>query len=86
MYHGWYGVILRFPFVVSLTAPAFRNIQIVHIFRNTVEVIPMFSFSRKGTFGKIMPKDNEKKYSQNVQRVRHKLNSANIRRQQAGTC
>ena len=35
----------------------------MHIFRNRVEVIPMFSFSRNGTFGKIMPRNNEKNYS-----------------------
>ena len=70
---------------IPLTVAAFRNIQIVHTFRNRVDVIPILSFSRKGTPGMFMPNSIET-ILQNVQRVPHKLIGAAVRRQLAGTC
>ena len=57
-----YGLMLCFPSVVPLTAPAFRNVGNVHTFRTGVEVIPIFPSSRKRTFGIFTPKNNENGY------------------------
>ena len=52
-----------FSFHSTINRVCIRKIQIVHTFWNRVDVIPMFYFSRNGTFGICKINSNGNKYS-----------------------